>query len=98
MALGVKNPSANAGDVRDEGSIARERRSPGVGKSNPLQYSCLEKLHGQKTLVGYSPWGCKESDMAKHQAAAAAAAAGNVREITILTNHETAEPFTILVF
>ena len=29
---------------------------------NPLQYSCLENPHGQRSLAGYSPWGCKESD------------------------------------
>ena len=29
---------------------------------NPLQYSCLETLHGQRGLAGYSLWGCKESD------------------------------------
>ena len=33
------------------------------GNGNPLQYSCLEKSHGQRSLVGYSPWGRKESDM-----------------------------------
>ena len=27
------------------------------------KYSCLENLHGQRSLVGYTPWGCKESDM-----------------------------------
>ena len=32
------------------------------GIGNPLQYSCLENPHGQKSLVGYSPWGRKESD------------------------------------
>jgi len=37
-------------------------RSPGEGNGNPLQYSCLEKSHGQRSLVGYSPWGRKESD------------------------------------
>ena len=36
---------------------------PREGNGNPLQYSCLEKSHGQKSLVGYSPWGHKESDM-----------------------------------
>ena len=30
---------------------------------NPLQYSCLGKTRGQRILVGYSPWGHKESDM-----------------------------------
>ena len=34
----------------------------GEGNGNPLQYSCLEKSHGWRTLVGYSPWGRKESD------------------------------------
>ena len=36
---------------------------PGGGHGNPLQYSCLENLHEQKSFVGYSPWGHKESDM-----------------------------------
>ena len=38
----VKNPPANAGDVRDAGSIPGSGRSPGGGHDNPLQYSCLE--------------------------------------------------------
>ena len=38
----VKNPSANAGDAEDMGSIPGSGRSPGVGNGNPLQYSCLE--------------------------------------------------------
>ena len=29
---------------------------------HPLQYSCLENPHGQRSLAGYSPWGCKEPD------------------------------------
>ena len=45
----------NAGDP---GSIPGSGRSPGEGNGNPLQYSCLER-----SLVGYSPWGRKESDM-----------------------------------
>ena len=36
------NPPANAGDIRDTGSISRLERSPGGGYGNPLQYSCLE--------------------------------------------------------
>ena len=39
----VKNPPANAGDVKEPGSIPGLERSPGGGPSNPLQYSCLEK-------------------------------------------------------
>ena len=38
----VKNPSANAGDTRDVGSIPGSGRPPGVGNGNPLQYSCLK--------------------------------------------------------
>ena len=38
----VKNPPANAGDIRDAGSIPRLGRSPGGGHGNPLLYSCLE--------------------------------------------------------
>ena len=38
----VKNPSANAGKVRDAGSIPGSGRSPAEGHGNPLQYSCLE--------------------------------------------------------
>ena len=34
----------------------------GEGNGNSLQYSCLEKSHGQRSLVGCSPWGCEESD------------------------------------
>ena len=42
MAVVVKHPPANAGDIRDEGSIPGSGRSPGAGHGNPLQYFCLE--------------------------------------------------------
>ena len=38
----VKDPPANAGDVRDTDSVLGSGRSPGGGHGNPLQYSCLE--------------------------------------------------------
>ena len=38
----IKNPPANAGDVRDMGLITGLGRCPGGGHGNPLQYSCLE--------------------------------------------------------
>ena len=50
----------NVGDLGPSPGLGR---SPGGGHSNPLQYSCLENPHGQRSLVGYSSWGCKESDM-----------------------------------
>ena len=49
-------------NARDQGSIPGSGRLPGEGNGNPLQYSCLEKSPGQKSLVGYSSRGCKESD------------------------------------
>ena len=48
-----KESTCNVGDL---GSVPRLRRSPGGGYDNPLQYSCLENPHGQRSLVGYSPW------------------------------------------
>ena len=58
----VKNPPADAGDRFNPwvGKI------PGGGKGNPLQYSCLENLYGQRSLAGYSPWGRNESDMTEY--------------------------------
>ena len=44
MAIIVKNLPANAGDARDKGWIPGSGRSPGEGKGNPLQYSCLGNL------------------------------------------------------
>ena len=55
-----KESACNVGDL---GSIPGLERSPGEGNGNPLQYSCRENPHGQRSLVGYSPWGRKESDM-----------------------------------
>ena len=54
-----KEFTCNVGDV---GSIPGLGRSPGGGYGNPLQYSCLENPHGQRSLVGYSPRGRKELD------------------------------------
>ena len=55
-----KASAYNSGDL---GSILGSERFPGEGNGNPLQYSCLEKSHGWRSPVGYSPWGCKELDM-----------------------------------
>ena len=59
----VKNPPASAEDLRDSGSIPGLGRSPGGGHGNPLQCFCLERSHGQRSLLGYSPQGHTESDM-----------------------------------
>ena len=53
----VNNPPANAGDIRDVGLIPGLERPLGGGHGNPLQCSCGENPHGQRSL------GSKESDM-----------------------------------
>ena len=68
MAQWVNNSPANAGDG---GSIPGSEWSPGEGNGNPLQYTCLENPHGQRSLVGYSPWGHKELDTAEQVSPAA---------------------------
>ena len=47
VALVVKNPLANAGDIRVSVSIPELGRSPGGGHGNPFQYSCLENPKDQ---------------------------------------------------
>ena len=60
---GDSDSKESACNVGDPGSIPGLGRSPGGGHGNPLQDSCLENHHGQRSLVGYSPRGHKESDM-----------------------------------
>ena len=64
----VKNPLANAEDTGDSGSIPGSGRALGGENSNSIQNSCLEKTHGLRSLVGYSPLGSKESDIATEHA------------------------------
>ena len=55
-----KESAYNARDTGDRGSITGLGRSPGEGNGNPFQYYRLEDpVHGQRSLVGYSPWGHK---------------------------------------
>ena len=56
------NLPANTGHVRDVGLFSGSGRSSGGWHGDPLQYSCLENPHGQRSLAGYSPWGGRESD------------------------------------
>ena len=62
VVLVVKNMPANVGDSGGMGSTPGLGRCPRGGHGEPLQYSCLENPHGQRSLVGYNPWGHKESD------------------------------------
>ena len=52
----------SACNVGDPGSTPGLGRSPGEGNGNPLHEPC-NSSHGQRSLVGYSPWGCKKSRM-----------------------------------
>ena len=58
----VKNPPTDAGDIRDKGLIPGSGRSPAEEHGNPFQYSSPGESQGQRSLVGYSPWGCIELD------------------------------------
>ena len=58
-----KESVCNVGDL---GLIPELGRSHEGGHGNPLQYSCLENLHGQKSLAGYSPWSHNESNTTEH--------------------------------
>ena len=62
--LVIQNLPANARNTRDAGLIPGLGGSPGGGNGNPIWYSCWEKPMDY-SLVGYSPCGCKESDMTK---------------------------------
>ena len=67
VALVVKKPPANAGDIRDAGLIPGSGRSPGGGHGNPPQYSYLENPHGQRSLAGYNPCGRRRAGHNREQ-------------------------------
>ena len=55
----VKNLPANAGDIRDMGSVPRMGRSPREGNSNPHQYSCLENPKEREAWQSTVHWVAK---------------------------------------
>jgi len=57
--LSGKEYACNAGDLD---SIPELGRSPEGGPGYPLQYSCLENPHGQRSLAGYIHWVAKSQD------------------------------------
>ena len=61
-----KESSCNAGGLD---SILGLGRTPGAGHGNPLEHSCLENPHAQRSLAGYSQRGRKEPDLTKHSTA-----------------------------
>ena len=65
VVLVVKNLPASAVDIRDKDSIPGLGRSPEEGKGNFTPVFFPGEPHRQRSLVGYSPWGHKESDTAE---------------------------------
>ena len=63
VVLVEKNPPANAGDVRDAGSIPGSGRFPWRRARQPTPIFLPGESHEQRSLVGYSAWGHKELDM-----------------------------------
>ena len=59
MALVVKNLPANAGDIRDVGSIPGSGRSSGGGQWQPTPVFLPGETPGRRCQAGYSPWGCR---------------------------------------
>ena len=57
-----KESTCSEQDTDEGGSIPQLGRYPGGGHGSPLQYSCLENPHGQRSLVGCCPWDHKVLD------------------------------------
>ena len=57
---GGSDSKASARNARDPGSIPGSGKSPGEGNGTPVFLP--GKSYGQTNMVGYSPWGRKESD------------------------------------
>ena len=60
---GASDGEESACSVADRGSIPGSGRSPWRREWQPIPVFLPVEFHGQRSLVGYSPWGCKESDM-----------------------------------
>ena len=61
----VKNPTVNAEDTRDTGSVLGSGRSPGEGNGNPLPYSCQENSMGRRAWRATVHGVTKKSDTTK---------------------------------
>ena len=79
-----KVSACNAGDL---GLIPGSGRSPGEGNGIPLQYPCLEKSHGWRSLVGYSHQGFKKSDTIKQL----------LSPIQVIREHQVESPLLCLI-
>ena len=90
-----KASAYNAGDL---GSIPGSGRCSGEGNGNPLLVLLPGKSHGWRSVVGYSPWGCKESDTTEQfhflslQVLDAAAAAKSLQSCPTLCDPHRQQP------
>ena len=65
VVLEVKNPPANAGDIKGAGSLPRLGRPPGKGNGYPLQCFLFGESHGQRSLVDWVHWVAKSQTQVK---------------------------------
>ena len=79
--LVVKSLPTNAADTREADLMPGLGRSQGVGRGNPLQYSCLDNPMDTGSLVGYCPWGHKSWTQLSNWAHR------NANRIELLPNH-----------
>ena len=90
VALVVKNPPANSEEVRDAGLIPGSDRCPGGSHGNPLQYSCLENPHRQRSLVATIHAVTKASDLSEHLC--------NKMALILVSFLRTSSPISLTVF
>ena len=88
----VKNPAANTGDARDASSVPGWGRSPGEENGNHSSILACN-IHGHRNLVGYSPWGHKESDTTEHTHTQ-----GGQEDQSLLLIHRSTEPSQCQLF
>ena len=83
----VKNLPANAGDIRDAGSIPGSGRSPGGGNGNPHQYSCLENPMDrgtwQDTIHGVAKSQAQLKQLSRHALGAQRQASGYLKFLAV---------------
>ena len=95
---GGSDGKESACNARDLGSIPGLERSPIGGLGNPLQYSCLENPHGQRSLADYSSRGHKELDTterlstAQHTCIISTAGKLHTQHIDSKTKQESTQP------
>ena len=63
VSSGVSEGKESAYNVEDPGSVPGLKRSPGEWNAKSTPVFLLGEFHGQRSLMAYSPWGYKESDM-----------------------------------